>query len=76
MKKYNKYDDIKKIVFEWLRTNKSVSATDIYRNYSGLRRQTIGNHLQKMKEDGLLKNYKKGKNHKEYKKRYTINIYY
>ena len=62
----NEYDKIKKVVLGWLETNKSVSATDIYKNHSGYRRQTVGKHLKGMKEEGILKNYK------NYKKKYVI----
>jgi hypothetical protein len=57
----NPNERIEKAVFNWLETNKSVSATDIFKNYSNLRRQTVGKHLKEMKENGLIVPYKKYK---------------
>jgi len=62
----NQEKKIKAVVFEWLKTNDFVSATDIYKNYPGMRRQTIGKHLNELKEAGVLKQYK------TYKKKYCI----
>jgi hypothetical protein len=56
----NKYDPIKNAVMDWLKKNETVNAIDIYNNYK-IRRQTVGEYLKKMAEEGLLVNKTKTK---------------
>lgn len=56
----DKYDEIKKIVYEWLSRNETVFAMNIYRHY-GIRRQTVSKYLKKMEAEGFLVNVKNKK---------------
>jgi len=76
--KKNKYEDIKEVVYDWLKRNPYITITDIVNNYpmEGFIRQTVGKHLKEMMDNGILEYYIKvnKKSSIKYKKRYKIKI--